>query len=635
MRFLLYLSVLAAALPAAEHHTLIEAIQAGDSTAVKQALAQADAEGVNSRDARGNTALMYAALYGTAETMKALIERGADVNAANGAGATALMTALGDLGKVRLLVEKGAGVNAKSAAGNTPLALATRLPGALDTARFLLGKGAKPGIGNLRNVLRQRDFDLARALVKAGVEWDGEAATVLSAALSGEADLLHEALRPVKPSGNATAAAGSGSRVSPLMAAAFYGTAESVRALVAKGAVLDEVDNRGRTALMYAVARPHPDPAVVKALLEAGASQAIKDTRGDTVAGWAAFRADEATVRLVGGEGAKAREEATGAAAVALPPLGPALERAIGLLDQAGPKFFKANGCISCHNQSIPQMAFEKLRGAGVAASAEAAQTHSKAVLATWGSEEANMWQSSCAAGGGQVATLTYGLTGLAAAGQPRTPVIDRAVHCLMALQEGQGSWNLPDFRAPLGIGREKFTALAIRGLRRYPIPGRRQELDERIQRARHYLETVAHDDTQGLVFRILGLQWAGGAEAKLIARLTRELEKLQRPGGGWAQRPDLAPDAYATGQALWALIEGGGRTVSDPAYGQGAAYLRRTQKSDGSWHVRTRGFGFQPYRETGFPHGHDQWLSAAATGFAIIGLAPAAANAREQAGAR
>lgn len=619
-----FLAAIVALPVAGDAQSLLESIQSGDPAKVHQALNQEGVD-VNSRDAQGTTALMYAALYGAADTMKLLIERGADVNAANQAGATALMTAIADLDKVRLLVERGARVDAKSAAGNTPLGLASRLPGADPVVRYLVGKGVIPSAASLRSAMRHSDLDLTHALMKAGAKLDAAPATLFAASMLGDAGVLRSALETspeTKPDPNPAA------RSTPLMAAAFYGSAEIVRLLTAKGEAVDAADNRGRTALMYAVARPHPDPAVIQALIDAGASRTIKDTRGDTPADWARSRADKAALRAVGAD--PAAHGADGENSASLPPLREALQRALGLLDEAGPKFFKANGCISCHNQSIPQMAFDKLRQAGLPVSAGAAQTHTKAVLATWNSETANMWQSSCAAGGGQVATLTYGLTGLAAAGQPRTPAIDAAAHCLMALQEAQGSWNLPDFRAPLGIGREKFTALAIRGLRQYPLPGRTKELGDRVARARRYLETVAHDDTQGLVFRILGLRWAGSEDAKLIARLTEELEKLQRPGGGWAQRAGLAPDAYATGQALWALVEGGGRAAaSDPAYQRGAEYLRRTQKSDGSWHVRTRGFGFQPYRETGFPHGHDQWLSAAATGFAILGLAPGAAAAK------
>jgi hypothetical protein len=50
--------------------------------------------------------------------------------------------------------------------------------------------------------------------------------------------------------------------------------------------------------------------------------------------------------------------------------------------------------------------------------------------------------------------------------------------------------------------------------------------------------------------------------------------------------------------------------------------YLLRTQLEDGTWFVRSRAFGFQPYFESGFPHGKDQFISAAATSWAAMALA-------------
>ena len=46
------------------------------------------------------------------------------------------------------------------------------------------------------------------------------------------------------------------------------------------------------------------------------------------------------------------------------------------------------------------------------------------------------------------------------------------------------------------------------------------------------------------------------------------------------------------------------------------------TQFPDGSWHVRSRAIKFQPYFESGFPFGHDQWISVAATAWAAQALA-------------
>ena len=61
---------------------------------------------------------------------------------------------------------------------------------------------------------------------------------------------------------------------------------------------------------------------------------------------------------------------------------------------------------------------------------------------------------------------------------------------------------------------------------------------------------------------------------------------------------------------------------ADDPVYRRGVAYLLRTQLDDGSWHVRSRTIPFQPYYESGFPHGRDQFISCAATGWAATALA-------------
>ena len=61
------------------------------------------------------------------------------------------------------------------------------------------------------------------------------------------------------------------------------------------------------------------------------------------------------------------------------------------------------------------------------------------------------------------------------------------------------------------------------------------------------------------------------------------------------------------------------------PVYVRGVSSLLKTQQRDGSWHVATRALKFQPYFESGFPHGHDQWISQAGTGMAVIALSFAA----------
>ena len=83
-----------------------------------------------------------------------------------------------------------------------------------------------------------------------------------------------------------------------------------------------------------------------------------------------------------------------------------------------------------------------------------------------------------------------------------------------------------------------------------------------------------------------------------------------------------MASDAYATGSALAALRMAADMPAADPTYRLGVAYLLRTQFDDGSWRVRSRSLPVQPYYESGFPHGRNQFISCAATGWAATALA-------------
>ena len=62
------------------------------------------------------------------------------------------------------------------------------------------------------------------------------------------------------------------------------------------------------------------------------------------------------------------------------------------------------------------------------------------------------------------------------------------------------------------------------------------------------------------------------------------------------------------------ALSVAGKMAVSNPVYQKGVDYLLRTQASDGTWHVETRAIWLQPYFESGFPYGRDQFISASET---------------------
>ena len=71
-------------------------------------------------------------------------------------------------------------------------------------------------------------------------------------------------------------------------------------------------------------------------------------------------------------------------------------------------------------------------------------------------------------------------------------------------------------------------------------------------------------------------MRWTNAPTAS-IAAAASALLKEQRSDGGWAQLPTLESDAYATGQALYVLVESGAMMSSDRAYRRGVDFLLKT----------------------------------------------------------
>lgn len=160
------------------------------------------------------SALLDAAKHADTEAVRALLQKKADVNAAEEDGTTALHWASyrDDVSSADLLIRAGASVNAKNDLGVTPLWSAS-LNGSEAMVRRLLEAGANPN----------------------------------AALLAGE---------------------------TPVMVAARSGKPVVVEQLIAKGANVNARGARGQTALMWAAAQKHPD--VVKVLLARGADVAAK-----------------------------------------------------------------------------------------------------------------------------------------------------------------------------------------------------------------------------------------------------------------------------------------------------------------------------------------------------------------------
>lgn len=237
--------------------------------------------------------LITAARTGSSDTVQALVDQGANVNAHDADGQTSLMVAAGRgaTGTVQLLLSKGADINAKDKNGRTAFLWATSCPpdrfGLVqtlsDTAEALLTRGADittsdaEGKTALMWAAMHGYEPILRSLVANNVPLDAqdkEGNTALLFAVSNDhIDLVRVLLKS-----NAAVDMQNAEGKTPLMAAANSNYLDIARALLAKNVDPNIKDKDGRTALMWAVNSGSLD--IAQALLAKGADVTVKTHGG-------------------------------------------------------------------------------------------------------------------------------------------------------------------------------------------------------------------------------------------------------------------------------------------------------------------------------------------------------------------
>ena len=615
--------------------SMVETLRAGDRQAFLKAVAQ-DPKLLNARGPEGATPFMYAVLYGDAPMIEQLLKQGADPNIKDDTHATALMWAATNLDKTKVLLAHGAEVNVLSDVSRTPLMIAAGRPGGTQVVKLLLDRGAN--VNPTKNPF-------------------ADSSPLIQAATAGEVDTLQLLLdhgAEVKQAGGMALdfATQVGCRkcvdlllkkeiakegfTQVLLDAAIVGDAAIVRTMLDRGAPVNFVDPSGHTALMYAAGSDLLSVELVKLLIDRGADVNFrsqhKNSRdaGLSVLDVAKFHGQTPVVDLllkVGAKSAGTPEAEHNTQHIVT--LQKSIERSIPMIQRGDAGFTAKSGCISCHNNSIGAMAIGLARKSGFAVDEKVAAQQVKINVASLEHGRDGLLQDSFVAQAGTgpaadifgTSILGYVLIGLDAEHYKADLNTDAAAMYLKARQMRDGRWAYPvaDSRPPICSDYVGQTVLAMRSLQLYAPKTEKAEYENAIRLAAKWLASVKSSNNEDRVWKLLGLGWAA-MDKDATSRATRDVLDMQRADGGWSDLASSSSTAYATGRALVAL-QTAGLPVNDAAFQKGVKYLLSTQSDDGTWLVKTRALAFQPYFETGFPHGVNQSMSSAGTGWATMAL--------------
>lgn len=229
-------------------------------------------------------ALATAVLFNKPMTVQLLLQRGANVNIQTSLNDQILPSPLHLAASKRLfqvvdiLLQHKPNLELRDRSNQTPLLVACRL---LDSkiAQCLLTAGADVRTEDksldklIQDLLRTKNFPMLQLLIDNGVSLEGRGSLLHSAAAAGEVEIIDFLLK-----NRAQVDAKDSRNLTSLMVAAEYKQEASVHMLVKNGALIDNQNHWGNTALHFAIISNCTE--VVSLLLEHGSDPLVQTRDG-------------------------------------------------------------------------------------------------------------------------------------------------------------------------------------------------------------------------------------------------------------------------------------------------------------------------------------------------------------------
>lgn len=299
------------------------------------------------------------------------------------------------------------------------------------------------------------------------------------------------------------------------------------------------------------------------------------------------------------------------------PTVGTAIDRGLAFLAKDALAWKKEYNCASCHHAAQVAWAMREAKQRGYAVDEPVLADMTKWVAES-GDGKTSLPRPPGIPKALNAKAVWFALA-LGADAQPDAVSqagLKRLVETMKSDQTESGAWAWwPETRPPIfGNSDESVTALATLAVLPLAAAGDESAKVARDLGIKWLAETKTDGDPQSIAMRLVLWQRLN-RPANEIALLIQRIRERQNADGGWSQSPDMASDAWATGQALFALSHTDLKP-DEPVIARGKAFLVKTQRDDGSWTMTSR-----PIKPDGEGSKSLIPITGAGSAWAVLGL--------------